>query len=604
MRQSLWLGPWDDGAEAPESVADFVVPPPLPDALLYVVAPWAERLSEPTPGARVLARHGQSEALTVLRAAPWLPEDFVAVFEAGRVTGFLRREALSAHKPAMLALLAECRAALARLDVERAQALAQAVSDLYEHGPALDLVMVLLGAETGWQPEEFTSPSGELRAPGAHVVPGATVYVGAPELPRVKTRDVTQEPDVMLPINTPVLVLDVDGGWARVQEVPSPRWDGVIQRDGTPEWRARSGSGELEDGERPEVGYVLAHYLEPAPVDPRALREQARALREAGSGAQALALLERAHAAEPWERETQREVLAQALELDGLVLAGRAAVALSRPGAEPEVVRFEAEGVTEDLVVPARPEETPVLKVRLLYGCRGDVTRAEALEESTVGEEDPDAGNFLADACITAVDAQPPEEPPAYADCTGLGMDYQDEQMQEERERKDREAEELRRKYEEETLPAFKARLTRLRERFPQGPFFCVDIENPAPLARVNLRVQYSELPLLQEDVCEVTARTVRGTESLRVGEFVVPYLAPGASTGVCIEVSAYENVEYGAMLAPDVKAAAAFVHRLAVAQDDVLGRYPSEVTQALASLLPYESVTAEFPETCNHACY
>ncbi len=598
-RRSLWLQPWTKEVDVP-------VPFPLPDAVLYVTAPSAELRAEPLPWARVVMRHWQSEALHVLRAAPWLPEDFVAVFGQGSVIGFLPRQVLTPHKPAHAALRAECLAALARLDVDRAQALAEAMSDLYEDALASDLWRVLLGTESGWQPEELTAPPGELPASGAHVVPGATLYVGAPQLPRTKTRNLTAEADAWLPINTAVLVLDVDGGWARVQAAQPVTRSAVVGRDGKARWRVRLAESELEEAERPEVGYVLARYLEPAPVDPPVLRERARGLREAGSGAEALALLERASAADPWERETQREVLTLAVALERLLPAGRAAMVLAEPEPAPEVVHIEEEGVTEDIAVPVRPEALPVLgEATLHYGCRGDPTRAEVWEESrlelVLDLEEGEAGALPTDACVTAVNAQPPSPPPLYADCVGIPASDMKEEMAEDWARKNQEAKEARQRYEAEEFPAYTARLDRLRERFPQGPYVCVAIQNPGPLARVNLRVQHYALPVAQEDTCEVTVRSFRATDALQVGEVVVPFLEPYSSAQLCVEVASYENVQYGAVLAPDVTAAGRFVTRLAEAEDQE--RF-SEKARALSSLLPHVSVSALFPEECNHACY
>jgi hypothetical protein len=270
------------------------------------------------------------------------------------------------------------------------------------------------------------------------------------------------------------------------------------------------------------------------------------------------------------------------------------------------------EGLAEEAFgVPAKAPETPQLETALYYGCGGDVLAAEVFEEqdAAVQEELENGTSALpVDVCVRAVDAAPPQPPPRHVACPELAGFSEEEDTPARRAALDREEAEARKQYEEVLRPEYERRLKRLRERFPQGPYFCVSVSNPAPRARVNLRVQYYGLPAVEEACESPSKRPQRATDPLRVGEVMVPYLASGAKAELCIEVPRYEGMLYGAVLAPDVKAAEVFVRRLAWVRE-LMEESPDEMTyveylDALSSLLPHEVSSTEFLRECSETCY
>lgn len=607
MRQSLWAGPWAMAWR--ESVADFVVPYPHPEAVMYVTAPDARLLAEPSPAALRVGSFTPFAPVSVGHSKPWLPEGFVAVFDKGRVTGFLPRAALSGTRPPVERLLAASRAALEGLEVARAQQLAWAAQALYpEHAGARALVKALEFNDDAWMPPELASPGGALPAPGAHVTPGATLYVGSPSLPLLRRRALMgAAPEEWLPINTAVLVLDVDGGWARVREarLESRVWH--VGRDGDIQWRSlpEDEGVAAEEGVGRE-GYVLARYLDAAPVDPQALRELARSLGTKGSREEALAMLERASAAEPWSPEAQRALFESAVKLGRVEVVSRAAWALAAlENAEEEVA------VDEGAEVFAGPPGTPRLETKLYYGCGGDMFRAEVFAEhdQAVQEELQNGTSALPTSiCLEDVDAEPPPPSEHHVACPEDERSDDEADTPERRARLDREEAAARKEYTETLLPAFERKLKRLRERFPLGPYFCVSVTHSGSRPRVNLRVQFYELPPSEVEACAEHPKVLRhGSDSLRVGEMVIPYLAAGMKTDVCFEVPRYEDMNYGVVLAPDLEAAKAFVRRVAQAREAVaLGEEEGaeERLAATFSSLPHAARSTAVTRECLESCY
>ncbi len=610
MRQSVWAGPWGRGVE---DAVDFVVPYPLPEAVLYVAAPEARLLAEPSPAARRIGSFTPYAPVSVVHSKPWLPAGFVAVFDKGRVSGFLPRETLVARPPPVERLWAECHAALERENDERARQLGQVARELYPEDARTLALATVLGLDEGeWMPPELSSPGSELPAPGTHVTPGATLHVGAPSLPLLKRRVVAGlAPESWLPINTPVLVLDVGGGWARVREAFPGEPRARVGREGSTRWRSRFHEPVEDDVPVGREGYVVARYLEASPVDPRALRALARSPRRKGSREEVLGLLVQASAAEPWNRDTQREAFEWAL---GLKRAGSRSHPARVLPVRAEAVQVLLEGLAEEAFGgPAKAPETPQLETALYYGCGGDVLAAEVFEEQDAVVQDAlgnGASVLPVDVCVRAVDAAPPPPPPPprHVACPELAKFSEDEDPPARRAALDREEAAARRQYEEVLRPEFERRLKRLREHFPQGPYFCVSVSNPAPRPRVNLRVQYYALPAVEEACGSPSKRPQRATDSLRVGEVVVPYLASGAKAELCIEVPRYEGMLYGAVLAPDVKAAEVFVRRLAWVRE-LMEESPEEMTyveylDALSSLLPHEVLSTAVERECPETCY
>lgn len=603
MRQALWAGTWGGAWE--ENVADFVVPYPVPEAVMYVTTPQAELLVEPSPAALHAGPFLPYAPVSVLRSAPWLPPGFVAVFVKGRVTGFLPRGVLSEAPPPVERLLAEARAALEGRELERVQKLAWAARELYAgDARTLALVRALRLSEDEWMPPELVSPGAELPAPGAHVTPGASLYVGSPLLPLFKRRSTAgAAPQSWLAINTAVLVLDVAGGWARVRETLPAEQAALVGRDGAVQWR--SWPKEFEEQEARE-GYVVARYLEDSPVDPRALRALARSPRTKDSPEETLALLERAFAAEPWNEEVR---------LDAFEWALKRKLAARLPPSAPLPVRADAvevlmEGPSlarEAFGVPADAPEVPGLEAVLYYGCGGDVLRAGVLsEQDAVLQEELANGTsgLSADMCLKDVDAAPPQPPPRHLACPEISGE---EDTPEHRAALDREEAEARKQYETKLRPEFEARLKQLREHFPQGPYLCVTVSNPAPRPRVNLRVQYYGLPAVEEACESPSKRPPPRADPLRVGEVVVPYLGSDAKVDLCIEVPRYEGMLYGVLLAPDVKAAELFIQRLAWIRREAETSEEAtywEYEEALHSLLPHATVSTEWTRACEETCY
>lgn len=596
MRQALWAGPWD--AAVMESVADFVVPYPVPQVSMFLAVPDAVLYGEPTLASGEVRRLRRYDAVAVLSSAPWLPEGFAAVFEYGRVTGFVRREVLTERRPAVVVLLAESREQLARLDVDRARALAEAAAFLYPDFEAAQAFVEALDVGDGvWRPPEYAAPPEALPRPGAHVTPGATVYVGTPTLPLTERRGLSEGAQEMLSIHTPLLVLDVNGGWARVRKMLPPSRLGILGRDGTLQWKVKppeDGYDAQSAEEGLARGFVLAHYLEAAPVDMEALRERARGLLRAGARAEALELLAQVAAAEPWNTEVRQEVLGLALALDRVDVATRAAwelAELRKQRAGMEAAAQEASGALE-------------LAVKLRFGCRGDLARAKEVE---AGDSELETGSVPADGCLSHVDVEPPEPPPVYTHCDATPESELSEEDRERRDGLDAQQREARAKYDAELRPAFEQKLKHLRGLFPDGPYFCVTLHNTSDRTRVDVRVQYSARPVSKVETCEGEQKVeAAGVSALRVSELVVPYLEADAEAEVCIEVSRYEDMEYAAMLAPEVKAADALARKLALSRDEALaqGSTDSEEVQALLAQVPRAEASVEVPVACGHVCY
>jgi hypothetical protein len=436
-----------------------------------------------------------------------------------------------AGKPGVESLLTESRAAIVGLDFQRAQELAEEAERLYpDSKPAKSWAEQLREGAGPWRPPE---PSQPAPGPGPSVVPGALLFVSGPSLPLMEKPTASGEALDSLPLGAAVSVLAVEGSWARVTRVRL--MSGLLTSGAPPRWHTLppDSPGEMA------VGYLSARFLESTPVDPSALRRQVRTLLDAGFREEALAAMERLIVAEPGDRELARELHRLALELERIPAAVRAA----------RTFHEERPPVEELSLAPS-----------LLYGCRGDVLAAEVQSEATANTE-------ATDACVSDVDVRPVKNVLSLAVCStadGLTEEEQEARGQviaEAHERMERDR--IRHAEEQE---AYEARLSKLRERYPQGPY---------------------------------------------LDELRLPYVAPGDTLEVCWQVPRYEDAFFGAVLAPDTRAAVDFVRRREAAQAEVVDnprsserRQLEEAVEAISAELPHVQLSTAFEPNCNLDCY
>jgi hypothetical protein len=318
---------------------------------------------------------------------------------------------------------------------------------------------------------------------------------------------------------------------------------------------------------------VDARFLEATPVDLSALRQRVRTLLASGSREEALQGMELLLFAEPWDTELPGELHRLALELERIPAAVRAARTASEE---------------------APPPEPPSLEVSLLYGCRGNVLTAEVHAEAQA-----EAGT--AEACVMEVDITPPRGVVSIADCSFANPQDEEERAWRARvvaeafERMERDQE----RYDTERK-AYGERLDRLRELYPQGPFLCVTVTQTGERARWNLPVQLYSMPAggtecsTAEEVPDTEASPL--VEKLLLDELRVPYLMPGDAVVVCRKEAHYEELFYGAVLAPDAQTAADFVRRREQQQEQPL--------QEISGELPHVRLDTASPPDCNLSCY
>ncbi|MFY0572831.1 hypothetical protein ACN28E_54625 [Archangium lansingense] len=494
-----------------------------------------------------------------------------------------------ASEPTVQELLSRSRAALTRRDWMTAQELAGEASRLAPNSePARQWSELLLDASSSSVPPGLRVPSTTESprpplAPVPHVSAGALLYVGVPSLPLVDPPASDSEVPRALALNSAVTVLGVEGGWARVRQVEV---SGLLSQGEQPRW-----SAVPSDPADPVVeGYVEARFLEPVPVDVGALRQRVRTLLAAGSREDALEAMEYVVFAEPWDLELASALHRLALELERLPVAAWAAWTASRQEPVPRLLDV---GVT------------------LLYGCRGDVLRADVYLESDVGTEENLA---LAEVCVGEVDITPPEDALSLANCGDLNPASEDSEARVSEALQRQEADAAR--YQAE-LRAYQERLARLRKLHPQGPFLCAIVTNPSETARWSAPLQLFSMPAVDGE-CS-TAGDVPNVESfpdvggLRVDALRVPYVAPGATELVCLKAPRYEQMFYGAVLAPDAEAARDFVRRLGTALVAYSEEGPSGTERSselhheletLAGELPHATVDTKFPLSCNLGCF
>jgi len=482
-----------------------------------------------------------------------------------------------AGKPGVESLLAESRAALVAMEPGQALELAEQAERLYpDSKSAKSWAAQLREGDGPWRPP---GPSQPAPAPGPHVVPGALLFVSAPALPLMQKPAASGKGLDSLPLNAAVSVLAVEGNWARVTRIKT--LSGLLTPGAPPRWH---GVAPDSPGDTP-VGYVPARFLEPAPVDPGALRKQVRALLDAGSRHQALAAMERLLTAEPGDRELARELHRLALELEHIPAAARAAWTF-----------YEERSSDPSLSL------APVL----LYGCRGNVQAAEAQSEAEADSEAPDA-------CVADVDVTPVKPELSLAVCSspeGLSDEEQLVRNTDAQERTERER--IRYVQEQE---AYEARLSKLRERYPQGPYLCVLVSHTGERASWNVPVQLYFMPAFgaQCSTAGDEPEFEAGPEvsKLVLDELRLPYVAPGDALEVCRQVPRYEDAFFGAVAAPDVKAAKDFIRRREAAQAEVLDnprsrqrRQLKEAVEAISSELPHVQLSTAFAPNCNLDCY